>query len=339
MEKFDFQEPKALISYLRFLGVRLRVEGERLIYESSLFPLSEELLEKLRKNKEALKAILKEEAREKKSSRHLTRGSKTEEASREGASSIRFYRGISWFGGKPCPWPERDNESLKKVLARKPASELPRRVAEFEHTAILAEGKPFFPLAWWLHGVSLPELLKAEPEAQNLPIYEVRGEEVVLVHDPRKAGDCPEGMEHPHRCKLGELVEAQERISGYEWKCRKLKAPCPAYTQSPLRPEWPNRIAQALSEEQTSSESPDEETRELTEKLKSLLRPLVLGFLASKAPIQIDKSRSVLNPQEFIKRTVSELSGRGQVREAAKERARRFLKAIRPLLQEIGKEV
>jgi len=91
--------------------------------------------------------------------------------------------------------------------------------------------------------------------------------------------------------------------------------------------------------ERTSSKRLDEEAIELREKLKALFRPSVLGFLACKAPIQVDKSRKVWRPGEFIKRTVSELSGRGQVREAAKERARRFLEAIRPLLQEIGKEV
>lgn len=233
------EEARELYSRLLSMGVRLRVDGEELVYESGLFPLTEELIEKLRKNREALKALLIEEASKKSGLSSSYQVSKPVEAPREEAFSIRFYRGISWFDGKPCPWPERDNESSKKVLARKPASELPRRVAEFARTAMLAEALPYFPRAWWLYQVSLAELFRVEPEARSFPVYEVRpGGEVVLVHDPRKTGDCPEGVEHPHRCKLGELVEAQERVSGYEWKCRKLKAACPAYTQSPLRSKW-----------------------------------------------------------------------------------------------------
>lgn len=315
-------KPETLLSTLEALGVHLTIEGERLRYNGALItPL---LQKEIEKNEEALKRLLRGPAK-----------SKPEVPSKE-ASSIRFYRGISWSKNKALPWSEKKNEAIQKALARIPALKLPRKVSEFSRVAMLAEGKPFFPLSWWLHGVSLPKLFEAEPEARNFPIYEVRGEEVVLVHDPRKTGDCPEDVEHPHRCKFGELVEAQERISGYEWKCRKLKATCPATWQTPKRLKGGEFKSEFSREsEGLSEEGPDDEARKLATRLKRLLEPEALGKLKAVAPIEVRRWKRVLDPETCIKRTLRELeTGRSRLLEAAKERARRFLEAVEPLLKE-----
>lgn len=315
--------PEVLLSILNALGVHLAVEGGKLLYEGlSVTPL---LQKEIEKNEEALKRLLRRPAR-----------ARPKKSSVE-SSSIRFHRGVSWTKSKPTPWPQEKNESFRKAWAQKPSSELPQKVGELSSVAVLAEGKPFFPLAWWLRGVSILEFLKLGPEFRKFPIYEVRDREVVLVYDPQKVGSCPKGVEHPHRCKLGELVEAPERVSGYEWRCRGLKAPCPAIWQPFKEVGQGGAVGGPVEKEDPPENGPDEEARELAEKLRRLLEPETLERLKAMAPIRETRWERVLEPEKFMRRTLFELeTGRSWLLEAAKERARRFLEAVEPHLKTKG---
>ncbi len=83
----------------------------------------------------------------------------------------------------------------------------------------------------------------------------------------------------------------------------------------------------------------DDEARELAASLERLLEPEVLGKLKSMSPIEIGRGVRVLSPETYIKRTLRELEiGRAWLLEAAKERARRFLEAVEPLLKEKAPE-
>ena len=304
--------PEVLLSTLNALGVHLEVKDGKLLHDGLFItPL---LQKEIKRNEEALKRLLR---------RPRARPEKPPVE----PSSIRFHRGISWTKGKPTPWPQEKNESFQRAWSREPSSGLPQKVAELSSVAVLVEGEPFFPLAWWLHGVKVSDFFRLGPEFRNFSIYEVRDKEVVLVYDPQKVGDCPRGVDHPHRCKLGELVEARERVGGYEWRCRGLKTSCPAIWQSSKK-----EVGRGPLEKEVLTESgPDEEARELAERLRRLLEPEMLERLKAMAPIQVTRWERVLGPEKLIRRTLAELEGgRSRVLEAARERAKKFLRVVAP---------
>lgn len=74
----------------------------------------------------------------------------------------------------------------------------------------------------------------------------------------------------------------------------------------------------------------DEEARGLAERLRRLLEPETLEKLKLRAPLQVSRWEKVTGPEKFLRRTLNELEGgRSWVLTAAKERARRFLEAIK----------
>ncbi len=79
----------------------------------------------------------------------------------------------------------------------------------------------------------------------------------------------------------------------------------------------------------------DDEALELAARLRRLLEPNVLARLKAMAPIEVRRWERVLDPEKCIRRTLEELeTGRSWMLEAAKERTRRFLEAVEPLLKE-----
>ena len=63
-----------------------------------------------------------------------------------------------------------------------------------------------------------------------------------LLHE---AKPCPFGLE-PLDCPHGAHVLDLNRVSGWTYKCQRLKAPCPAYKQSATRDELFRRIFGSL---------------------------------------------------------------------------------------------
>ena len=94
-----------------------------------------------------------------------------------------------------------------------------------------------------------------------------------------------------------------------------------------------------LAQEVKPPREGDDEALRLAERLSRALEPEVLERLRARAPIRVSRWETVLDPEKCARRTLEEIkTGESRMLEAAMARARRFLEAIEPLIEETGAE-